>query len=145
MPGSGADTPITADSTPQGVNRSGPGAIALGRGPAAGSSSGHGDSVARHLFRVLVLTTAAVLTSAAAILGLLALGAAATGTPPERAMDAAVRAVADAAMPHFPHVLAALLVPFPLAGVVFAAVLCAAAWRPRRTSHRSTDGNRHGS
>lgn len=135
--GSGVDAPITAGSMPQGANRSGPGAIASGRAPAAGPSSG---TCRRHATLRIVLGTLP--------LGVAAFVAAFAAMASPIAFAFVVEAAATAGFEFLGRALPfliAVLPPFPLAVVGAIALLCAVATWPPGSPHLPSPENRHAS
>ena len=129
-PSSSTDLPITTPPSAQGQKRSGPGAIALGRGPAGALSTRFRSFTATLLCALVVGVIAGsaalwAIVSPAVALTVIAQTAATAG------LDLLARALT---------VLGPFILPFPLAGALAFAVLCAVATWP---ADCRPDENRH--
>ena len=117
---SSTDLPITTPTSAQGQKRSGPGAIALDRGPAGAPSTGFRSFTATLLTALVV----GIIAGSAALWAVVSPTAAFTviaQTATTAGLDLLVRALT---------VLAPIILPFPLAGALAFAVLCAVATWP---------------
>ena len=129
-PSSSTDLPITTPPSAQGQKRSRPGAIALDRGPAGALSTGFRSFTAT-ILRALgfgVIAGAAVLWAIVS---------------PPVAFTAIAQAAATAGLDLVGRaltIIAPIILPFPLAGALAFAVLCAVATWP---ADCRADENRH--
>ncbi len=127
---SSTDLPITTPTSAQGQKRSGPGAIALGRGPAGALSTGFHSFPATLLCALVV----GVIAASAALWAIVS---------PAIALTAIAQAAATGGLDLLGRaltIIAPIILPFPLAGALAFAVLCAVATWP---ADCRPDENRH--